>query len=117
MISAGIKTTHVKIPMVVGYHQDIRLDVIALSAQQAAQQVFVGGDAWLVYQPADSMTSKLFMQTDETVGVSGQVQRMEPFQLGVPTAEPCFATLALGLCWYLQLWVLENLQRQSGFPW
>src|SRR6267143_1817311 len=58
------------------------------------------------------MTSQLFMKADEPVGVPRAMQRLEPFQIGVPFAKPPLTILIN----HLQLRIFENLQRQAGMP-
>ena len=113
VISARVEAAHVKVPMVVGYDQQVSLNIFTLTSQEPAQQLFISGDSRFVnYQPANLVTSQFFMQTDETVGISGAMQRLKPFKFGVPFAKPVL-TILIG---HLQLWIFENLQRQAGTP-
>ena len=50
MISAGVETANIKIPVIVGHHEHIRFDVLALSPQEPAQQTLVRRDAGFVEQ-------------------------------------------------------------------
>ena len=116
MIAAGVKAPHIKIPMITCHNKDVSLDVLALPTQQTPQQAFVWRDPRLFHQSAHQVSRELFMQTDQAIGVSGPVQRLEPLQISVPAAEPRFAILPLRRGRQFQLWVFEDLQRKPGLP-
>jgi len=81
VVAAGIEAAHVKVPVVVSNDEQVRFNVLALPANQAAHQVLITAHRFSVQQAPSRMKCQLLMQTDQTVRVGRLMQRVQPFQI------------------------------------
>jgi hypothetical protein len=107
VIATGIETSHVEVPMIVRNYQQVSLHQFTFASSEVSHRAFLVAETVTGRQFFSQMPREFFVKSNETIRIMRLVQRLQPFRICVPFAEPRSA-VAAGKD---QVWIFEDLQR------